>query len=824
MPPFPRHQRLAHGRRSERRRLPMTKPRKSRPTAAPNPPATPAEKALILGIAKTMVELTELGDVLAVSDEANRKDHDEKTKAIVFKVYRSLLPIWDNEKLLRYTLSELSIPDSNKNLRTPPYGFLKKALRLDNSQWTRYANTLCAAYAGAPLQAKRPMTADEFETMVEQLGGLRPFHKAYVPRKPRVPHSAKPKGGDPASHTAAVASPPPSEAALNMASSRLSEQMTLPPGVLCYLETPIEGTPLRRFLAEVKVDENGRQAVVGLQQLDDHAAAFDAPKKTAQDFSCLVSVEALSDFALDVEMLLRERGHDQNFVIIKYRADALVANIAGFECKLGTLEGVESDAASTPPATKPFSEASENAEPQSTSKADLPVNGGSLTSPSPPVPITSGDSVAQIKPLPDILADQSNSGDGANPANSGGEGESTVDGAASLVPPAPPKDQEPRTPHRPVVNETEAEHNAKVLRVIRRWYIDGTATSISAASKELKKESHRPFKGGQFHYENLKKLLNDAGYADLAALSKANLGDDPDPDGDGYDDPEPDDDGGGPGGQQPKTETTSPSAGDSTAAPKVSAKPLASAAIDAGRTLTTVAIDLPKYNSVLQQPNVPSSFAKLPCSGVDTLVVHESNRYTALDKIALVIKPWRLILFRMVPAAIVRKIILDYGALVSLSRQKEALMNIPGAGKNWRIIARLIAFDGRLTVRLQIWGNEYKSNDIVVSTGGDKKIEFSYGDNGQEYDATHLVHELKRLLNISNNWSSKNVNDGDVGLWVYDRGIQLACGDEQRRNILLTRSGSLNVFKYSWMKNQRRLWTKGLAESPAPRIEAISFP
>ncbi|MEI7606023.1 MAG: hypothetical protein WCJ64_01440 [Rhodospirillaceae bacterium] len=797
----------------------MSKSRKPRNGDAPNPPATPAEEALVLSIAKTMAKLTERGDAIAESDERHQKVKAKETEAIIIEIYRSIQPIWNNDTLVRRALTAIPLPTNKMNRQKPPYGFVKQALRRHKhkSQWTRYTNALCIAYAGVPHPEKRPMTADEFEAEVQQLGGLNPFHDKYVPKPPPpVSSSTKSRGNGAAGDTAAVASPSPQSTAMNMVSGRLSEQLAIPPGVLACLEPPIEGTPLRRFLAEVEVDKNGRQPDIEIQQRDDAAAAsLDAPKKTTQKI-LLVSVDSLSDFAIQLQMLLKQRGHDPTKVIIECRVDASVANIAGFDC-------LETESSSTPPATEPFSEASESAEPQSPSNADLPVNGGNLTPPSPPVPITAGGSVGQVKPLPDIRSDQSNCGDGANPANSGGEEESTVDGAASLVPPAPPKDQEPPTPHHPVVNETEGEHNAKVLRVIRQWYMDGTATSISAASKGLKKDGLRPFKGGQFHYENLKKLLNDADYADLAALSKANLGDDSDPDGDGDDDPEPDDDGGGSGRQQPKTETTPTDAGRTPEAPRVNVERLVKGSMDAGRTPVSIGIDPPQNNGAPARSIVPSSFVVTPWAKAVPLVADDTKSKKSLNELPLKIRKQKWDLVAKMPAAIAKKIILAYEALVYLSRQGEPPENIPASGKIWRIIAKLFVANEALTIRLKIWGQEYKSTDILVSKGLGNSIEIPCGDTGHEYNATHLVRMLKELLNIKNKWSGNLVADVDVALLICDHGIQMIC-KRPKLDVLLGKSEHHSEIITRWLKNQRHVWTKGRTESPAARIQVECRP
>ncbi|MEI7607250.1 MAG: hypothetical protein WCJ64_07685 [Rhodospirillaceae bacterium] len=375
----------------------MSKTRRPKAAAAHNPPSTPAEEAIILGIAKTMAVLIERGDAIAQTDEAHQKVHDEETQAIVFEVYRSIQPIWNNETLLRRTLSALSLPTNKKNLQAPPYGFIKKALRRDKSQWTRYSQALCAAHTGIPHPENGPMTADEFELEVQRVGGLKPFHDAYVPKTPRVRRDPKPSDspGDAAAvptPQATITAPAPanSNAALVSRSPSIYEfPQPLPDGAIAQLDRPLFAIRSRKVVAYGHADEHGVAIFCKVSPADDDEAAFETlePRSPAGP-KLLVAGADIDDFALDLLQMVKDR-RGETFVV-DCSTNGIAVAYGDEQCWLDPLDAVDGgddDGAGSEPERNPAAapEASPTDEQTPPPPTDAPAAGGSVdASPSDP--------------------------------------------------------------------------------------------------------------------------------------------------------------------------------------------------------------------------------------------------------------------------------------------------------------------------------------------------------------------------------------------------------------------------------------------------------
>ena len=326
----------------------MNKPRKPRADDASNPPATPAEKALILGIAKTMAALTERGDAIAESDEGHQKVTAKETEAIIFEIYRSILPIWNNEILVRRALTAIPLPTNKMNRQKPPYGLVKQALRRHKhkSQYTRYTNALCAAYAGVPHPEKRPMTADEFEAEVQQLGGLNPFHDAYVPRKPRVPRTTKGKDTDgPGEATAALSpaatcmepNPANSSAALvSRPQSVYGFLEPLPDGAVAQFDRPLCAFLSRKVVAYGQTDERGVAVFTNVTPDDEDEAAFKpvGPRSLAAP-KLLVTGAKIDDIAL--KLLQMSKGRRGETFVVEPSTNGIAVRFGNEECWLDLL-------------------------------------------------------------------------------------------------------------------------------------------------------------------------------------------------------------------------------------------------------------------------------------------------------------------------------------------------------------------------------------------------------------------------------------------------------------------------------------------------------
>ena len=108
---------------------------------------------------------------------------------------------------------------------------------------------------------------------------------------------------------------------------------------------------------------------------------------------------------------------------------------------------------------------------------------------------------------------------------------------------------------------------------------------------------------------------------------------------------------------------------------------------------------------------------------------------------------WQIV--TSVATAKIIRIIDEFEELAPLGRQDEAPGNNRGDGKNWPIIARWMAADGILTLRIKVLGRPDDSRDIRVADSIGLDIDLIEGLSAVEGDAEALVAELRRAYGIT---------------------------------------------------------------------------
>ncbi len=162
--------------------------------------------------------------------------------------------------------------------------------------------------------------------------------------------------------------------------------------------------------------------------------------------------------------------------------------------------------------------------------------------------------------------------------------------------------------------------------------------------------------------------------------------------------------------------------------------------------------------------------------------------------------------------------------LAPLARQDEAPGNNRGDGKNWRIIARWLAGDGILTLRIKVLGRTDACRDIIVADSIATGVDLIDGLTAVEGDAEALVAELRRAFGVTD-LPFKAARDVEfkgpgITLQLSQFGVEIHRGCDDHGSI--SNQGALPHLGV--LRNQRRHWEFGRTRTPSAPVQLAGAP
>ncbi len=162
--------------------------------------------------------------------------------------------------------------------------------------------------------------------------------------------------------------------------------------------------------------------------------------------------------------------------------------------------------------------------------------------------------------------------------------------------------------------------------------------------------------------------------------------------------------------------------------------------------------------------------------------------------------------------------------LAPLGRQDEAPGNNRGGGKNWRIIARWLAGDGILTLRIKVLGRTDACRDIIVADSIATGVDLIDGLTAVEGDAEALVAELRRAFGVTD-LPFKAARDVEfkgpgITLQLSQFGVEIHRGCDDHGSI--SNQGALPHLGV--LRNQRRHWEFGRTRTPSAPVQLAGAP